>query len=44
MVTQSGITVSAPNKPYTIVNDITRPTCGPKEALVKSLFVGLNPV
>lgn len=44
MVTQSGITVKGPNQPYTITNDSPRPTPGPKQALVKVLAVGLNPV
>jgi len=44
MTTQSGITISGPNEPYTIVDSIPRPTPGPGEALVKSLYVGLNPV
>lgn len=44
MVTQSGITVAGPNQPYTVVKNIPRPTPGPKEALVKSLMVGINPV
>ncbi|KAH6989998.1 chaperonin 10-like protein [Ilyonectria destructans] len=44
MATQSGITAHGPNQPYTITNDIPRPTPGPKQALVKVLAVGLNPV
>ncbi|KAH6971113.1 chaperonin 10-like protein [Ilyonectria sp. MPI-CAGE-AT-0026] len=44
MATQSGITVHGPNRPYTITNDIPRSTPGPKQALVKVLAVGLNPV
>ncbi|KAJ4179468.1 hypothetical protein NW767_014601 [Fusarium falciforme] len=44
MATQSGITIEGPNKPYTIVDNIPRPTPGPKQVLVKSLAVGINPV
>ncbi|KAK3368376.1 chaperonin 10-like protein [Podospora didyma] len=44
MATQTGITIAGPNEPYTVVDNIPRPTCGPTQALVKSLFVGLNPV
>lgn len=44
MPTQSGITISAPNAPYTVVNDIEQPTPCSKQALVKTLYVGLNPV
>ncbi|KAK3356682.1 chaperonin 10-like protein [Lasiosphaeria hispida] len=44
MATQSGITIAGPNEPYTIVDNIARPTPGPRQALVKSLYVGLNPV
>jgi len=44
MVTQTGITIAGPNEPYTVVSSIPRPTPGPKQALVKSLYVGLNPV
>ncbi|SPQ18387.1 b4b43796-8b17-4402-b827-cc67fd36ed47 [Thermothielavioides terrestris] len=44
MATQSGITIDGPDKPYTIVSNIPRPTPGPKQALVKCLAVGLNPV
>jgi hypothetical protein len=44
MPTQSGITISAPNAPYTVVSNIEQPTPGPKQALVKTLYVGLNPV
>lgn len=44
MATQTGITLEAPGKPLTVVNDIPRPTPGPGQVLVKSLAVGLNPV
>ncbi len=44
MATQTGITISAPNEPFTIVNTIPRTTPGPTQALVKSLAVGINPV
>jgi len=43
MATQKGITLSGPNAPYTVVDNIPRPMPGPRQALVKSLYVGLNP-
>ncbi|SPO01224.1 related to oxidoreductase [Cephalotrichum gorgonifer] len=44
MTTQSGITVESPGKPWTIVSSIPRPSPGKKQALVRSVVVGLNPV
>ncbi|KAM7190134.1 hypothetical protein V8F20_009864 [Naviculisporaceae sp. PSN 640] len=44
MATQTGISIAGPNEPYTIVEDITQPTPGPGQALVKTLYVGINPV
>ena len=44
MATQTGITIAGPNEPYTIVDTIARPSPGPKQVLVKSLYVGINPV
>ncbi len=44
MTTQSGIIIAGPNEPYTVTDDIRVPVCGPKQALVKSLYVGINPV
>ncbi|KAM7186443.1 GroES (chaperonin 10)-like protein [Rhypophila sp. PSN 637] len=44
MATQTGITIAGPNEPYTIVDNIPQPAPGPGEALVKTLYVGLNPV
>ncbi|KAJ3539811.1 hypothetical protein NM208_g5338 [Fusarium decemcellulare] len=44
MATQSGITIDGPNKPFTVVNSIPRPTPGSKQVLVKSLGLGINPV
>jgi len=44
MATQTGITIAGPNEPYTVVDTIARPSPGPKEVLVKSLYVGINPV
>ncbi|KAL2137260.1 hypothetical protein VTI74DRAFT_4991 [Chaetomium olivicolor] len=44
MATQSGIIIEGPDKPYTVVNNIPRPTPRRKQALVKCLAVGLNPV
>ncbi|KAF5008933.1 hypothetical protein FDECE_4796 [Fusarium decemcellulare] len=44
MTTQSGITIDGPNKPFTVVDSISRPTPGSKQVLVKSLGVGINVV
>lgn len=44
MATQSGITISAPNAPHLITNDVPVPSLGSKKALVKSLYTGINPV
>ncbi|KAF4965825.1 hypothetical protein FSARC_6418 [Fusarium sarcochroum] len=44
MSTQAGITIDGPNKPYKIVDNISRPTPGSKQVLVKCLGVGINPV
>ncbi|KAK7424263.1 hypothetical protein QQX98_000531 [Neonectria punicea] len=44
MATQSGITIDGPNKPYTVVSKIPRPSPGPRQVLVKCLGVGINPV
>lgn len=44
MANQSGIVVTGVDEPYTIVHDLPRRTPGPKQALVKSLAVGINPV
>ena len=44
MATQSGITIEGPNKPYTVVNTIPRSVPGSKQALVKCLAIGINPV
>ncbi|KAH7165460.1 chaperonin 10-like protein [Dactylonectria macrodidyma] len=44
MATQSGITIDGPNKPYTVVSDIPRPSPGPGQVLVECLGVGINPV
>ncbi len=44
MATQSGITIAGPNEPYTVVKNIARPAPGSKQVLVKSLYVGINPV
>lgn len=44
MATQTGLTIAAPNEPYVVSNDIPRPKPGPKQVLVKSLFVGVNPM
>ncbi len=44
MATQSGITIEGPNKPYIVVDTIPRSVPGSKQALVKCLAVGINPV
>lgn len=44
MATQTGLQVTAPNDPYTIVTTIPIPVPGPKQVLVKSLVTGINPV
>ncbi|KAH6893528.1 chaperonin 10-like protein [Thelonectria olida] len=44
MATQSGIVIKGVNEPYTIVDDLPRRTPSAKQALVKSLAVGINPV
>ncbi|KPM45748.1 hypothetical protein AK830_g773 [Neonectria ditissima] len=44
MATQSGITIDGPNKPYTVVSNIPRPSPGPRQVLVKCLGVGINPM
>lgn len=44
MTIQTGITIAGADKPYTVVHDIPRPVPGPKQALVKTLVVGINAV
>lgn len=44
MATQTGLHVTAPNEPYTIVSSIPVPVPGPKQVLVKSLVTGINPM
>ncbi|KAI5457846.1 chaperonin 10-like protein [Mariannaea sp. PMI_226] len=44
MALQTGIVVKGPNEPFVVVNDLKRQTPGPKQALVKSLAVGINPI
>lgn len=44
MATQSGITVEAPGKPFILSSTIPRRTPSGKQALVKCIAVGLNPV
>jgi NADPH:quinone reductase-like Zn-dependent oxidoreductase len=43
-MSQSGITITGPNEPYTVVDSIPKPKPQHNQALVKSLYVGLNPV
>ena len=44
MSTQTGITIAAVNEPYTVVHNISRPTPGPNQILVKNLATAINPV
>jgi len=39
-----GLTLAKPGAPYELVSDIDKPTPGPKQVLVKSLYTGINPV
>ncbi len=39
-----GVTVAQPGAPYVVTSDLEKPTPGPKQILVKSLYAGLNPV
>ncbi|KAM0208056.1 hypothetical protein ACHAQI_007338 [Fusarium lateritium] len=43
MATQTALVIEGVDKPFRIVDNIRRPTPGPKQALVKCLGVGLNP-
>ena len=44
MTTQKGLVIEKPGGPFKIVDNLPRSTPGPKQALVKSLLVALNPV
>ena len=44
MATQSGLIIEKPGDPFQVASDLPRPTPGPKQALVKSLFVAINPM
>lgn len=44
MATQKGLVVEKAGAPFTVVDNIPRSKPGPKQALVKSLFVAINPV
>jgi hypothetical protein len=39
-----GLTLAKPGAPYVLVSDLEKPTPGPKQVLVKSLYTGINPV
>jgi hypothetical protein len=39
-----GLTVAKPAAPYELTSDIEKPTPGPKQVLVKSLYTGINQV
>jgi hypothetical protein len=39
-----GLTLAKPGAPYELVSDFEKPTPGPKQVLVKSLYAGINPV
>jgi len=43
-MSQSGVTVEKAGSPFTVVADLPRSKPGPKQALVKSVHVALNPV
>jgi hypothetical protein len=43
-MSQSGVTVEKAGAPFTVVNDLPRSSPGAKQALVKSVYVALNPV
>jgi hypothetical protein len=44
MTTQHGLIIEKPGAPFKVVDSLERPTPGRKQALVKSLFVAINPV
>lgn len=44
MSTQSGLVLEKPGAPVQVATSLPRPTPGPKQALVKSLFVAINPM
>ncbi|UNI18618.1 hypothetical protein JDV02_004873 [Purpureocillium takamizusanense] len=44
MATQKGLVVEKAGAPFTVVDSLPRSKPGPKQALVKSLFVAINPV
>ena len=44
IMSQSGVTVEKAGSPFTVVADLPRSKPGPKQALVKSVHVALNPV
>jgi D-arabinose 1-dehydrogenase-like Zn-dependent alcohol dehydrogenase len=44
MATHKGLVVKKPAEPLEIVDDLPRPSPGPRQAVVKSLYVAINPV
>lgn len=42
MTTQKGVVLGQPGEPVQLRNDLPRPTPGPKQVLVKSLYVGIS--
>jgi NADPH:quinone reductase-like Zn-dependent oxidoreductase len=39
-----GLTVAKPGAPYELTTELQKPTPGPKQVLVKSLYTAINPV
>jgi NADPH:quinone reductase-like Zn-dependent oxidoreductase len=44
MATQSGVVVPKVNEPYEVTTSLPVPSPGPKQALLKTLAVAINPV
>ena len=44
MASQSGVQLESAGKPFKVVDNLPKSTPGPKEVLVKPLFVAINPV
>jgi len=44
MATQKGLVVEKPGDPFKSVDNLPRSTPGPKQAVVKPIFVAINPV
>jgi NADPH:quinone reductase-like Zn-dependent oxidoreductase len=39
-----GLTIAKVGAPYELATDLEKPTPGPKQVLLKSIYVGINPV